>query len=126
MVVDAGLSSSCRKSVTDRFTDTTLQTAASTNVAYGMTFYTTAPLAYGVASVRPASRIVVRCRESTTCSFRRRWINTSGGDETLYIWPRINGNDVPNQRRFFRIKGNDAEVVPSWNFLTANERHRLF
>jgi hypothetical protein len=42
---------------------------------------------------------------------------TSGGDKELYLWPRINGNNVPESASFFRIKGNNAEVVPSWNFL---------
>jgi hypothetical protein len=42
---------------------------------------------------------------------------TSGGDKDLYVWPRVNGTDVPVSASYFRIKGNDAEVVPSWNFL---------
>ena len=92
------------------------QTAASVNVAYGIT-YTTAPLAYGVAIGSPASRIVVSDAGIYDFQFSLQVDATSGGDKDLYVWPRVNGTDVPVSASFFRIKGNDAEVVPSWNFL---------
>lgn len=33
----------------------------------------------------------------------------------LYIWPRINGVDVPNSAGKISISGNTTELVPSWN-----------
>jgi len=92
------------------------QTATSANVAYAIV-YSSTTAAYGVAIGSPASRIVVEDAGVYDFQFSVQVDATSGGDKELYIWPRINGNNVPDSASFFRIKGNNAEVVPSWNFL---------
>jgi hypothetical protein len=43
--------------------------------------------------------------------------NTSGGDQQVWIWPRVNGTNVPDSASTLRIKGNDSELVASWNFM---------
>ena len=40
-----------------------------------------------------------------------------GTDSEIWFWIAINGTDVPETASVMRIKGNDAELVASWNFL---------
>jgi hypothetical protein len=98
------------------FYDNTIQTATSADTAYAVVFATTAA-AYGVSIGSPASRIVVADTGVYDFQFSAQCDKTSGGDAFIYFWPRINGTDVPDSASFFRLKGNDAELVPSWNFM---------
>jgi len=98
------------------FYDNTIQTAASADVAYAVVFATTVA-AYGVSIGSPASRIVVTDTGVYDFQFSAQCDKTSGGDSIIYFWPRINGTNVADSASFFRLKGNDAELVPSWNFM---------
>lgn len=42
---------------------------------------------------------------------------TTGGVGIFNLWARLNGADIPNSCSRIRIQGNDAEVVPAWNFM---------
>jgi hypothetical protein len=79
-------------------------------------------------SVRPASRHCGYRSGVYDCSvFDTGGCNTAEAMKTLYVWPRINGNDpYLDSASFFRIKGNDARTVAFVEFLTANECNRLF
>jgi hypothetical protein len=88
----------------------------SANVASAVTFTTIDP-AYGVSIGSPASRVVVADTGVYDIQFSAQVDNTSGGDQQVWIWPRVNGVNVPNSASTLRIKGNDAETVASWNFL---------
>ena len=98
------------------FYDNTTQVATSADTAYAVVFATTVA-AYGVAIGSPASRIVVDDAGVYDFQFSAQCDKTSGGDATIYFWPRINGTNVPDSASFFRLKGNNAELVPSWNFM---------
>jgi hypothetical protein len=80
-----------RKSVTDAFSDTTLQTAVSADTAYAMTFDTTdAAMAYSIGS--PASSIVVDNQGVYNVQFSAQLDKTSGRRcGYLYSGLRING-----------------------------------
>lgn len=92
------------------------QTLASANAATAVVFTTIAP-AYGVSIGSPASRVVVEDTGVYDIQFSAQVDNTSGGDQQVWFWPRINGTDVPDSASTLRIKGNDAETVAAWNFM---------
>ena len=92
------------------------QTLTSANAASAVVFTTIAP-AYGVSIGSPASRVVVDDTGVYDIQFSAQVDNTSGGDQQVWIWPRINGTDVPDSASTLRIKGNDAETVAAWNFM---------
>ena len=92
------------------------QTLTSANAATAVVFTTITP-AYGVSIGSPASRVVVEDTGVYDIQFSAQVDNTSGGDQQVWIWPRINGTDVPDSASTLRIKGNDAEIVAAWNFM---------
>lgn len=52
----------------------------------------------------------------------------SGGAAYAWIWPRINGVDVPDSNTKVAIQGTTAELVAAWNFvlpLNANDKFQL-
>ena len=98
------------------FYDTTDQTAAVINTAYGMTFNTT-DISYGVTSGSPTSRIYVDRSNIYNIQFSAQFINTGGGANRVWIWLRKNGVDITQSATVIRIQGNNTENVAAWNFL---------
>lgn len=98
------------------FYDTTTQTAALTNTAYGMTFDSVG-FQRGVTIGSPTSRIYVDRPGIFNIQFSAQLDKTSGGTAFVYIWLRVNGVDVPNSASQVRIQGNNAEVIAAWNFV---------
>jgi hypothetical protein len=53
---------------------------------------------------------------------------TSGASASIWIWPRINGVNVPDAASKVAIQGTTAESVPAWNFvlpMNANDYFEL-
>jgi hypothetical protein len=98
------------------FSDTTLQTAASINTAYGMTFNTT-DSSNGVSVGSPTSRLVVANQGVYNVQFSAQLDKTSGGAGNIYIWLRKNGTNVANTATTLAIQGTAARTVAAWNFL---------
>ena len=98
------------------FYDTTTQTAAVINTAYGMTFNTVG-FQRGVTIGSPTSRIYVDRPGIFNIEFSAQLDKISGGTAFIYIWLRVNGVDVPNSASQVRIQGNDSELVAAWNFI---------
>jgi hypothetical protein len=98
------------------FYDTTDQTAALANTAYGMTFNTT-DITNGVYIGSPTSRVYVDTINIYNIQFSAQLINTAGGAHNAWIWLRKNGTDIPNSATTLRIEGNNTEAVAAWNFL---------
>lgn len=105
-----------RKTRHGSFYDTTTQTAALTNTPYAVTFNNTFT-SYNIGIGTPTSRIYVPDTSTYNFQFSLQLDKTSGGDGLIYIWPRINGVDVPDSASRVRIKGNNAELVASWSFM---------
>jgi len=97
------------------FFDTTTQTAAAINTAYAMTFDNT-DLSFGVYRGATTSQIFVTSPGIYNIQFSAQLDNTSGGNHLVYIWIQVNGVDVPNSAGELRLKGNDGELIASWNF----------
>ena len=98
------------------FSSTALQTVASINTAYAMTF-TTTDAANGVSIGSPTSRIVVDNQGVYNVQFSAQLDKTSGAAAVIHIWLRKNGTNVPNTASRVVIQGSSAEVVAAWNFL---------
>lgn len=97
------------------FYDTTTQTAAAANTAYAMTFNTT-DLSRGVYIGSPTSRIYIDESSLYDFQFSAQFDNTSGGDHLAWIWLRKNGTNVTDSAGEIRLKGNNGELVASWNY----------
>jgi hypothetical protein len=98
------------------FSSTELQTVASINTAYAMTFNTT-DLANGVSIGSPTSRIVVDNQGVYNVQFSAQLDKVSGVASVIHIWLRKNGTNVPNTTSRVVIQGASAELVAAWNFL---------
>jgi len=98
------------------FYDTTTQTAAVINTAYGITFNTT-DLSYGVTRGSPTSRIYIDRPNVYNVQFSAQVDKTAGGVGLVWIWLRKNGVNVPDSSGQIRIQGNNAELVVGWNYI---------
>lgn len=98
------------------FYDTTTQTAAAINTAYGITFNTT-DLSLGVYVGSPTSRIYIDRTSVYNIQFSAQFDNTSGGDHKVSIWLAINGTNVANSAGQIQVKGNNGYIVPAWNYV---------
>jgi hypothetical protein len=74
----------------------------------------------------PASRVVVADTGVYDIQFSAQVDNTSGGDQQVWIWARVNGTDVPDSASTLRIKGNNAEIVAAWNFMLSMTAGQYF
>jgi len=98
------------------FYDTTTQTAAAINTAYGLTFNST-DLSYGVDIGTPTSRVYVRSSGVYNIQFSAQLDSTSVGNHLIYIWLRVNGTDVANTAGKVRLQGLTAESIAAWNYI---------
>lgn len=98
------------------FYDTTTQTAAAINTAYGITFNTT-DLSLGVYVGSPTSRIYIDRTSIYNIQFSAQLDNTAGGDHKVYIWLSINGTNVANSASQIQVKGNNGYTIAAWNFV---------
>lgn len=98
------------------FSDTTTQTAASIDTAYGMVFNTT-DSSNGVSIGSPTSRLVADFQGVYNVQFSAQLDKTSGGAGNIYIWLRKNGTNVPNTTTTIAIQGTAARTVAAWNFI---------
>ena len=98
------------------FSDTTLQTAASINTAYAMTFNTT-DSSNGISIGSPSSRLVVDNQGVYNVQFSAQLDQISGATANVYIWLRKNGTNVPNTASTVSLQGTAARTVAAWNFV---------
>ena len=98
------------------FYDTTTQTAAVINTAYGITF-NTIDLSFGVTIGSPTSRIYIDRPNVYNVQFSAQVDKTAGGVALVWIWLRKNGVNVPDSSGQIRIQGNNAELVVGWNYI---------
>lgn len=98
------------------FHDMNDQTATAINTATAVTFGTT-DLSFGVRAGTPTSQILIDNPGVYNFQFSMQADKTSGGAGILWIWADVNGTAVPESMSRVRIKDNDAETVPAWNFV---------
>lgn len=98
------------------FYDTTTQTAAAINTAYPITINTTA-ITNGVYIGTPASRVYVDRPGTYNFQFSCQLNKSTASAKTVYIWYRVNGNDVAASATAVTLAGTSAASVAAWNFV---------
>jgi hypothetical protein len=110
------------------FSDTTAaQSIAATYTPQAVTFNTT-DIANGISRGSPTSRIVVDESGLYKFAFSMQVESNSSSAKKLWIWPRINGTDVPNSNSEITFSGSGTVLVPAWSWtlsLTANQYFEL-
>lgn len=107
------------------FSDSTTQTAAATGTAYAVTFNTT-EYSNGVAVSTPTSRILITDPGYYNFQFSLQLDKSSGSTGHTYIWPRINGTNVPRSASEVAIQGTAAENIAAWNFVLEMQAGQYF
>lgn len=107
--------------------DTTTQTNP---VANGVNLFTYNSLVsnFGITRGVPTSRIYVSDTGIYNFQFSAQLDKSGGGASAVYIWPRINGANVPDSASKVVIDGPNSEIIPAWNFvlvLKANDYFEL-
>jgi hypothetical protein len=98
------------------FQDTTIQIAALPNTAYPITYNTT-DISNGVFLRSPSiSEIEVDTEGIYNLQFSLQLDKTSGGAANFWVWPRVNGIDVPSSASQVQIQGNNAEIFSAANY----------
>ena len=98
------------------FSDSTTQTAAATGTAYAVTFNTT-EYSNGVAISTPTSRILITDPGYYNFQFSLQLDKSAGATGHTYIWPRVNGTDIPRSASEVAVQGTAAENIAAWNFV---------
>lgn len=98
------------------FSDSTTQTAAAINTAYGVTFNTT-DNSHGVTIGSPTSRVYVDRPGTYNFQFSMQLDKTSASAKNVWIWYRINGTDVANSATKVTLAGSSSATVAAWNFI---------
>ena len=65
----------------------------------------------------PTSKIFVNNTGLYNFQFSAQLDKTAGGKASIWIWPRINGVNVPDSATKIVIQGSTDETVAAWNFL---------
>jgi hypothetical protein len=101
------------------FLDTTTQTAAVINTAYPIKFNTTS-LSNSVVVQNDGSsnptKLVVDETGVYNFAFSLQLQKASASKKDVWLWPRINGVDVPNSATKVSLAGSSAASVAAWNF----------
>ena len=109
------------------FHDTTTQTAAVINTAYGVTFNTT-DLSTTVTIGSPTSQVITSVAGTYNFQFSAQLHKTNASVGYIYIWARVNGTDIADSASKISINGSQAETIAAWNFvltMAANDYFEL-
>jgi hypothetical protein len=74
----------------------------------------------------PTSRIFVAQTGIYNFQFSAQLDKTGGSASAVYIWPRINGVNLPDSATKIVIDGPNSEIVPAWNFVLVLEANDYF
>ena len=105
--------------------DTTTQTNP---VADAVNLFTYNSVVTQQAVIRgvPTSRIFVAQTGIYNFQFSAQLDKTGGSASAVYIWPRINGVNLPDSATKIVIDGPNSEIVPAWNFVLVLEANDYF
>jgi hypothetical protein len=105
--------------------DTTTQTNPVANTVNLFT-YNSVVSQFQVTRGTPTSKIYVNNTGVYNFQFSAQLDKTGGGSDAVYIWPRINGVNVPDSATKIVIDGPNNEIVPAWNFVLVMEAGDYF
>ena len=95
--------------------DTTTQTNPVAN-AVNLFTYNSVSSQFQIGLGSPTSKVYVIDTGLYNFQFSVQLDKTGGGASKVYIWPRVNGVNVPDSATRIVINGPNSEVVPAWNF----------
>lgn len=105
--------------------DTTTQTNPVAS-AVNLFTYNSVETEFQVTRGTPTSKIYVNDTGIYNFQFSAQLDKTGGSASSVFIWPRINGVNVPNSATKVVIDGPNNEVVPAWNFVLVLESGDYF
>lgn len=107
------------------FSDSTTQTPGAIYTPQAVTFNTT-DFANGVSRGSPTSRIVVSDSGLYKFDFSLQIESTNASTKKMWIWPRIDGTDVPRSNSEITLSGNGTVLVPSWSWTLSLQANQYF
>jgi hypothetical protein len=96
--------------------DTTTQANPVAN-AVNLFTYNSVVSDYEVTRGVPTSRIYVANTGVYNFQFSAQLDKTGGSASAVYIWPRVNGVNLPDSATKIVIDGPNSEIVAAWNFV---------
>jgi hypothetical protein len=96
--------------------DTTTQTNPVADTVNLFT-YNSVVSEFQVTRSTPTSKIYVNNTGVYNFQFSAQLDKTGGSASAVYIWPRINGVNIPDSATKVVIDGPNNEIVPAWNFV---------
>ena len=96
--------------------DTTTQANPVAN-AVNLFTYNSVVSDYEVTRGVPTSRIYVANTGVYNFQFSAQLDKTGGGASAVYIWPKVNGVNLPDSATKIVIDGPNSEIVAAWNFV---------
>jgi hypothetical protein len=81
---------------------------------------------YEVTRGNPTSKIIVTNTGVYNFQFSAQLDKTGGSASAVYIWPRVNGVNLPNSATKIVIDGPNSEVVAAWNFVLVLQANDYF
>ena len=105
--------------------DTTTQTNPVANAVNLFTFNSVVS-DYEVTRGTPTSKIYVANTGVYNFQFSAQLDKSGGSASAVYIWPRINGVNVPDSNTKIVIDGPNSEIVAAWNFVLVMEANDYF
>ena len=96
--------------------DTTTQTNPVAS-AVNLFTYNSVETEFQISRGVPTNRIYIADTGIYNFQFSAQIDKVGGGKATVYIWPRINGVNVPNSATKVVIAGPNDEIVAAWNFV---------
>lgn len=79
-------------------------------------YWSTPTIENGITCAPGDYRVIVDAPGVYDFQFSVQADKLTGGKGLLFIWCRISGTDVPWSASRVAIQGNDAEMVPAWDF----------
>ncbi len=105
--------------------DTTTQTNPVINTVNLFT-YNSVISEFKISRGVPTSKIFVNETGVYNFQFSAQLDKSGGGASAVYIWPRINGVNVPDSASKVVIDGPNSEIIPAWNFVLVMEAGDYF
>jgi hypothetical protein len=105
--------------------DTTTQTNPVAN-AVNLFTYNSVVTQQAVTRGNPTSKIYVAQTGIYNFQFSAQLDKTGGSASAVYIWPRINGVNLPDSATKIVIDGPNNEIVAAWNFVLVLQANDYF
>ena len=96
--------------------DTTTQTNPVANTVNLFT-YNSKVSEFEITRGSPTSKIFINQTGLYNFQFSAQLDKTGGSATDVYIWPRVNGVNVPDSATKVVVDGPNNEIVPAWNFV---------